>query len=194
MIGSLKGTVSDIAQSCVTLDVGGVGYEVYCSLRTRSHLEIGREASIVTYTDVKEDSIKLFGFEDKLEKQVFLLLLKVKGLGVKSALEIVSAVDKVELLRAIGSGDSNRLTSIRGVGRKTAERVVLELKDRVAEYALGDSVLRDSVPEEPMHDAIAALVALGISRRDAERAVRQIPQSEGASGTGEIVREALRFI
>src|SRR5262245_52116349 len=102
MIGQLSGTVTQLFGQVVLLDVGGVGYEVHCSFACVQRLSVGATATIVVHTDVKEDSIRLYGFDDYLEKQVFLLLTKVTGVGAKSASEIVSHMDKLELLRAIG--------------------------------------------------------------------------------------------
>ncbi|MBN8551200.1 MAG: Holliday junction branch migration protein RuvA, partial [Deltaproteobacteria bacterium] len=126
MFAKLKGIVDEVEASRVTLDVNGVGYELFCSGGCVSQLERGREAAIIVFTDVNENSIRLYGFADALEKQVFLLLTTVKGVGSRTAMEIVSCVDKVELLRAIAAQDLKRLQSIKGVGKKTSERIVVE--------------------------------------------------------------------
>jgi len=198
MIAALRGTVSEISGNLITLDVNGVGYEVFCSSRCRRSLQQGQESSLVIHTDVKEDSIRLFGFEERLEKQIFLLLTRVKGIGARSALEIVSELDKRELLRAIGAGDVSRLQGIRGVGRKTAERIVLELRDRVADFAMEGQVERlaaEGDAPQPGNDAVEALVSLGFSRREAETAVRR---AQGAAGdkadAAGLVKEALKFV
>jgi len=199
MIAWLHGTVVDVAGSTVTLNVHGVGYELLCSAHCVAGLEAGNDATIVVYTDVKEDSIRLYGFADPLEKQVFRLLTRVKGLGAKSASDIVSRIDKRELLRAIGAGDVVKLQQLRGVGKKTAERIVVELKDRVAEYALGREESTGRTDEGgPFEEALAALQALGFSGREAEQAVRQVraalPGGGSVPDSGEVVRQALRFV
>ena len=112
MISSLKGTVAEISGAQVTLEVHGVGYELRCSQACLAALSEGQAAALVVYTDVKEDSISLYGFADRLEKQVFLLLTKVKGVGARTASDILSRVDKVELLRIIGAGDLARLQAV----------------------------------------------------------------------------------
>lgn len=199
MFAKLRGVVDQIDLQTVTLDVHGVGYEVFCSGACISQLELQREASIVVFTDVNENSIRLYGFADTLEKQVFLLLTTVKGVGSKTSMEIVSQVDRIELLRAIGSGDLNRLQSIKGVGKKTAERIIVELKDRVAEYALErreSSLHIEKAVETPLEEACRALEALGFSRKDAERAVAAV-QGQGLTPGADsawVVKEALRYI
>lgn len=198
MIAELRGIVSALHGVVAILDVNGVGYEVICSKFLSESLETGSEQRIVIYTDVKEDHIRLFGFVDRLEKEVFLLLLKVKGVGAKSALDIVSQMEKREVLRAVGDGDVGRLQGLRGIGKKTAERIVLELKDRVSEFATSRRELSEQVETivtEPFGDAIEALQVLGFTRRDAERAVSQVQTSNGGlTDSGAVVREALRFV
>ena len=205
MIGRLRGTVAEISGSHALIDVQGVGYEVLCSQGLLSGIELNSTATVIIFTDVREDSIRLFGFSDQLERQVFDLLLRVKGVGTKIAMQIISAVDKRDLLRTIGAGKAAELTAVRGVGRKTAERIILELRDKVAEFALEFSpqipgaakgaVGKDSTFE----DALEALLALGFSRADATGALERVQQSQpwgtgGAPDAGVVVKEALRFV
>lgn len=200
MIAQLIGVVYSVNGNQLTLDVNGVGYEVFCSRNALSLLRIGERATVIIYTDVREDSIKLYGFEDELEKQVFLLLMQVKGVGAKTGSDIISRIDKRELLRFIGAGDLNKLQAVKGIGKKTAERIIVELKDRVAEYALEKHALFnldvEIVRSEPAGEAIEALQSLGFTRRDAERAVQSVGSSQELFklGSGEIVKQALRHI
>lgn len=198
MISSLRGTLEELTLGVATIVVNGVGYEVWCSRACETGLSLGNEAHVVTYTDVKEDSIRLYGFQDSTERQVFLLLLKVSGVGAKSAVEILSHIDKLELLRIIGAGDAGRLQQIKGIGRKTAERIIVELKDRVSEFAESGACVHEigqAQMPEAMQDALAALMALGFAKRDAERAMVSAKGAIRDKMTpGEIVREALRFI
>ena len=199
MFAKLKGIVDSIDANTVVIDVQGVGYELYCSGACVSKLEVAKPASVVVFTDVNENSIRLYGFADALEKQVFMLLTTVKGVGSKTSMEIISQLDGVELLRAIGAGDAHRLQALRGVGKKTAERIIVELKDRVAEYALERSDTRlhiERTVTDPMREACEALEALGITRKDAERAVATV-QSKGLTPSATsawVVKEALRYI
>lgn len=200
MIASLRGTILSLSATTVLIDVQGVGYEVRGSRALLERLDVGSQGTVVVYTEVREDAIRLYGFADQLEKQVFMLLTCVKGIGPKSASELLSKVDKTELLRLIAAGDLAQLQAIRGVGKKTAERIVLELKEKVGEYVVeshrGEPVGDSGNAAAPIDEAIEALVALGFARRDAERAVRSVAQSvvQGAEGTGAIVREALRHV
>lgn len=203
MFAKLRGIVDEIEANMVTLDVNGVGYELFCSGGCVAQLELGSEATIVVFTDISMsangNSIRLYGFADPLEKQVFLLLTTVKGVGSRIGMEIVSRVDKKELLRAIGEGDLQKLQSIKGVGRKTSERIVVELKDRVASYALEKHESRLHIEREvstPVEEACEALEALGFSRKDAERAVAAA-QGKGLAKNADsasVVKEALRYI
>ena len=197
MIALLNGTVDAVSGQTVTLDVNGVGYEIHCSRGCAEKLVPGERARIVIHTDVREDSIRLYGFEDQLEKQVFGFLTLVKGVGAKTAADIVSRVDKRELMRLIAAGDLAGLQSVKGIGRKTAERILVELKDRVAEYAAdqrGAESVRPGAAAEL--EAVAALQALGFPRREAERAVAAAGKELGpeAADTGRMIKEALRFV
>lgn len=199
MISRLRGKIEEVDGLLATIDVAGVGYEVLCSSACAEALVVGAETVVVVYTDVKQDSIRLFGFKDALERQVFLLLLSVQGIGPRTALDIVSSVDKVELLRVIAEGDLNRLRAIKGVGKKTADRIVVELKDRVGTYAIekNESRLRvETMVESPYEEACQALEALGFARRAAEEAVKKVGTKGVPSGSDSawIVREALRFV
>ena len=182
----------------VVVDVQGVGYQVFCTRACLSSFDIGESVQITIFTEVREDVFKLYGFADKLEKQVFILLTLVKGIGPKSSLDILSRIDARELLRLIGSGDLVKLQGVKGIGKKTAERVIVELKDKVGSYAVEQQsahAISMIAASEPFRDAIAALQALGFSKKDAERAVSEIEKT-GVQHTdsGVIVRDALRFI
>ncbi len=197
MIGQIRGTVAAISTGTVLIDVGGVGYELHCSDACLANLEEGAQASLVVFTEVREDLIRLHGFVDNLEKQVFLMLTKVNGVGARTASDVLSQIDRRELLRAIGAGDVTRLQSLRGIGKKTAERLVVELRDSVGSLAgAAGAPLASRVEREfsaPVDDAVQALVALGFSRRDAERAVSQVNLSTSLD-SGAIVKEALKFV
>lgn len=199
MIALLSGTVEEIQGRTVTLDVRGVGYELRCSTGCLTGISEGQPARIIVHTDVKDDAINLYGFKDRLEKQAFLLLQQVKGVGARSASDILSQIDKLDLLRAIGAGDVHALQRVKGIGRKTAERIVVELKDRVAEYAMEKQGMAARVQisaAAACEDAVQALITLGFVRREAERAVQQAGQNgfEQETDSGRIVKEALRYV
>jgi Holliday junction DNA helicase RuvA len=205
MISRLHGEVVEIDGDGIVVDVNGVGYEVACTTALLSRLSIGTRAIFSVYTDVREDAIRLFGFDSVAERRIFLLLNRVSGMGPRSSLDVVSNVAIRDLLRAIGSGDVRALMSIKGVGKKKAERIVVELRDLVANMA-GEradslramvSVERSDEPPATAisSDAVSALEVLGFARRDAESAVSQALQGRGSVGdVGELIREALRFV
>lgn len=204
MIGRLTGQVVDIENDGITLDVSGVGYELICTSALLSRVDRGTIATVVVYTDVREDAIRLFGFDSQAERQVFLLLNRVSGMGPRSSLDVVSNVSIRDLLHAIGSGDVKALMSIKGVGKKKAERIVVELRDLVANMA-GErsSALRSMMTVERggdasgalSRDAVAALQVLGFPPKDAEGAVARANAALGGiTEVGELVREALRFV
>lgn len=197
MIAQLAGTVDSIAGNSVIVDVQGVGYEVYCTSGFLMQTSTGSEVRVVVYTDVREDSIQLYGFADELEKQLFRLLISVKGVGARSGCEILSCVDTKRLLKIVAAGDLVSLQSVKGIGKKTAERIVVELKDKMSEFLAGSAGLSsglavERVASSPADEAVEALCALGFSRGDAERAVGRIAQPTAEAG--DIVKEALQFI
>ena len=205
VISRLHGEVVEVEGDCVVIDVQGVGYEVVCTSALLSRLTVGDRATLSVYTDVREDAIRLFGFDSVAERHVFLLLNRVSGIGPRSSLDVVSNVAIRDLLRAIGSGDVKSLMSIKGVGKKKAERIVVELKDLVANMAgeradsLRSAVTVERGPIERANgisvDAVSALEVLGFGKKDAESAVGQAIASKGAfEAVGDLVREALRFV
>jgi len=168
VIARLRGTVAARTAAGVVLDVGGVGYLVAATPRVSAR--VGEEATVETYLHVREDALQLYGFASADERELFELLLGVSGVGPKVALAIVSGSTPVELRRAIAREDTARFEAIPGIGRKTAQRVVLELKEKIAisagaETASGGVLARD------------ALVELGWSLLDAERALAGIDES-----------------
>lgn len=200
MIASLRGKVIDIEGSNATVEVHGVGYQVFCTRSCMASFDVGSDVFLIVFTEVKEDLIRLYGFADKLEKQVFLLLTLVKGIGPKSALDVLSRLDAKTLLKLIGAGDITGLQNVKGVGKKTAERVIVELKEKVASFALEQHGLAAEITvsrtnEGPFDDALMALQALGFTKKDAEKALTDV-QKTGVPhvDSGVIVREALRFI
>ncbi len=205
MISRLHGEVVEIDGDSIVLDVGGVGYEVACTTALLSRVSLGTRVTFSVYTDVREDAIRLFGFDSVAERHIFLLLNRVSGMGPRSSLDVVSNVAIRDLLRAIGSGDVRGLMAIKGVGKKKAERIVVELRDLVANMAgeradsLRAMVSVERSAEAPgavlSSDAVSALEVLGFAKRDAESAVAQALQGGGSVGdVGELIREALRYV
>jgi Holliday junction DNA helicase RuvA len=199
MIAHLSGTLRQKETQAVIIDTGGVGYEVHVPLSTFYSLpEIGDPVELHIHTHVREDSLALFGFQTPLEKGLFLLLISVSGIGPRLATNILSGMGPEELLEAIARGDAVRLQSIPGIGRKTAERMALELKEK-AQKAQGDLTAPKERPGETpdrkvLEDALSALVNLGYPLKTAKAAVEKA-HAMGRQQTLEgLIKEALRIL
>ncbi len=177
------------------VDVGGVGYQVFIPLNVFYRLpEIGARVSLYIHTHLREDALQLFGFQEATEKQVFLLLNSVAGIGPKLALNILSGIPADELAQAIKEGDQLRLVSIPGVGKKLAERMIVELRDKFATFqARVTETPVASNGSQLMQDAVSALVNLGYRKAEVEKSVRDTVQS-GNTTLEEVIKEALRRI
>ncbi|MGI9116788.1 MAG: Holliday junction branch migration protein RuvA [Gaiellales bacterium] len=174
MIAHVSGTVAARDGDLLVIDVGGVGYEVTATLSALSRCDPGAAVTVPTYLHVREDAMQLFGFASEAERRIFRLLLNVNGVGPKLALAIVSAQDPERIESAVLLGDVAVLSSVSGVGKKTAERICLDLKDKIA--GAGISVDGGAVPaaaSDPHREARDALVALGYSVIDAEAALQE---------------------
>ncbi len=199
MIGYLKGKVKYLAPEYVLLEVNGVGYEVVCSGAAFSRLsgvKAGEEGEVYTYLQVKEGGVSLFGFADPTEKELFLKLTSVQGVGAKSAIAILSSMRPSEVSEAIALADSKRLSAVKGVGKKTAERIILELHGKIsADELLGSSAAPAKTvappPSAEEDDAVAALMGLGFTKQESARAVERA-KSAGATSVEEIISVALR--
>lgn len=199
MIAHLSGRVLAKSPVAVLLDVGGVGYEAYVPLSTLTALpEPGDKADLHIHTHVREDAIALYGFHTLIEKEIFLLLIAVTGIGPRLAMNVLSGIGPEELLRALSGGDAARLRGIPGVGKKTAERMVLELKEKACEMAARKG--RTSAPaarEEDTRleeDVLSALVNLGYSQKQAELALERVVPRKGTLGLEGLIREALKLL
>ncbi len=176
------------------MDVGGVGYRVTIPVSSFYRLgEPGAEVSLLTYTHVREDVIALFGFLTPGEQVLFERLISVAGVGPKLAINILSGIEAPELIEALRAGDIARLTRIPGVGRKTAERLVLELKDKMpAPVAAAEAPAGRAA--SPQEDLVSALVHLGYSRPEAERGVGRALREDGGARFEDLLRRALRIL
>jgi Holliday junction DNA helicase RuvA len=184
MIGRLEGRLHRVDPGTVLIDVGGVGYLVSTTLRAFEELANRESATLWIHTQVRADAIVLFGFPDRLELEAFLKLIAVAGVGPRTALGVLSALTVDELAEAVETGDLPLLQRSPGVGRKTAERIILELKDKMTVTLAGRGDLRG--------DAVSALVNLGYSRRDAQRTVDAVWSEAGESDLGNLLRMALQ--
>lgn len=197
MIASLTGRLAFKAPTHLILDVHGVGYEAYIPLSTYYGLpNLSESISLSVHTHVREDAIQLFGFLTSQEKDAFVLLTSVSGVGPKLALSVLSALPVSDLVSAIQSGDVEKLTTVPGIGNKSASRLVLELKDKVGKLQPGLSPASDSPrqgQDATFDDALSALVNLGYRPQDAREALKQVKKSNAESIVlKDMIRESLK--
>ena len=197
MISFLHGKVVEKQPGRVVLDVNGVGYEVHIPLSSYDRLPAIEEmCRILTYDHVREDAHQLFGFMTDAERQMFVMLMCVSGIGPKLATSVLSGISVKEIKLAVVSGDVKRLSSISGIGRKTAERMIVELKHKISEADALEAVagsVEKPVGDVKMRDAILALIALGYKQADARRMVGSAIHGKDTGGmtVEEMVRKAL---
>jgi len=194
MYAYLQGKFTYKSPAQVYVDVNGVGYEVNISLNTYSHIQNLEEGRLFTHLQVKEDAHLLFGFFDKQEKDMFVLLTGVSGVGAATARMMLSSLKPEEVSLAIVQSNIKLLESVKGIGKKTAERLVLELKDKLSKNT-SDANLSMHLGNSLETDALHALTALGISRSQAEHAVQKIIRAEPTvSQLEELIKKALKAI
>ncbi len=200
MVAYLRGRVLTTTAETMIVDVNGVGYEVYCSGAAFAKAAVGGTAELYTHLQVKEDGITLFGFASPKEKEMFLRLISVPGVGPKLGIAVLSSMSGDDFAAAVATADVKRLSAVKGLGKKTAEKIVLELHGKISAaevisagggelggYA-GGGEDRLSASDE---DAVSALMGLGYNRADSVRAVRRAHEG-GARSTEEVIMAALR--
>lgn len=199
MFALITGKLAHKSATEVIVDVAGIGYQVYIPLSTFYELpEMGDPVSFHIHTHVKEDAIQLFGFRSREEKSIFQLMIQVSGIGPKLAINVLSGISGPDLAKAVSGGDLARLVAIPGIGKKTAERMVLELKDKfsklVSEEMAGPA--REEVPDDIlMNDALSALENLGYKQPVAKKALDQVRGSlDGDLTIEELLKKALKFL
>ena len=198
MIAFVKGTVAAVAEESIVVETGGLGYELYCSGSALRAAQVGFGIFLYTYMQVKEDGVTLFGFVNEREKAVFMKLLSVSGVGPKSAISVLVCMSADELAGAVACADAKRLAKVKGLGKKTAEKIILELHGKISAAEVME------VSEEPQkqsaqtpklskadEDAVAALQGLGFTRAEAVQAAQRA-KANGASTTEEIIFKALQ--
>ena len=192
MIGRLKGVLAAKQPPWLVIDVGGVGYELEAPMSTFFDLPaVGRDVALFTHYAVKEDTVALYGFLREAERSLFRTVQKVSGIGAKIALSVLSGVSTDEFARLIQTGDIAALTRIPGIGKKTAERMIVELRDRVDGLASGvPSAVGGGVPQDPVAEATVALQTLGYKPAEVTRLVRDA--AAPGDSAEDIIRKALK--
>ena len=200
MIAYIRGRVLTTTAETIIVDVGGVGYELYCSGGAFSKAAAGGTVELYTYLQMKEDGMTLFGFASPKEKELFLKLTSVSGVGPKLGIAVLSALSADDLAAAIATADVKRLSTVKGLGKKTAERIILELREKVTAAEMMGSVKGGAkVPAAPVpeklsdreEDAIVGLMSLGYTRAESVKAVKGAIE-RGAETMEEIIMTALK--
>jgi Holliday junction DNA helicase RuvA len=193
VIAHISGTLAQKSAGEIVVDVNGVGYQIFIPLNVFYRMpEIGAPVSLQVYTHVRDDALQLYGFQDAAEKHIFLLLTAVSGIGPRLALNILSGISAEDLACALREGDQVRLVGIPGVGKKLAERMIVELKDKLLTLpAVGVSSRPMERGSQLLQDAVSALVNLGYRKPEAENNVRAVMES-GKISLEAILKESLR--
>lgn len=196
MLGYIKGKVLHSSDGTVLLENNGIGYEVLCSGAAYAKLISDGQGEVYTYLQVREDGVSLFGFVSLEEKNMFLKLISVSGVGPKMGITILSSMNINDIAVAIANSDVKKLTAAKGLGKKTAERIILELREKVSAEGLPEKGA--AAPEQPAEkisdkeeDAVVGLMSLGYTRAESVRAVKRAEEA-GAESMEEIIMTALR--
>ena len=195
MIAFLTGKFIKKTPSYVFIDVNGVGYEVQISLNTYSAIQDKETGSLQTHLIVREDAHLLFGFADGAEKEMFQQLIAISGIGANTARVMLSYMKPDELSRAIIQGNVKMLESIKGIGRKTAERIIVELRDKLARHPVEADTNISAWKGNTLHtDALNALIALGINRQAADNAIQKVLNQDPTAGVELLIKKALQML
>ncbi len=193
MFSYIKGKVIDILENQVIIEQGGLGFELFVSSVSCQSLNVGEDAKLLTYLQVREDGMTLFGFANSAEKALFLKLISVSGIGAKSAINILSTETIESLAFYIASSDVGALSKLKGIGKKTAERIIVELKDKVISKT--EKPTLDKTPslkiDDLSRDAVLGLMSLGFSKKEAEEGVEKAIEN-GAKGLDNTISMALK--
>lgn len=191
MITQLKGRLVEKNPTDVVIDCNGIGYQVHISLHTYSKINSQEQIVLFTHLLIKEDSHTLYGFVDKAEREIFRLLISVSGVGASTARTMLSSLNPIEIRDAIATDDASTIQSVKGIGAKTAQRVILDLKDKILKIHDIDEVFVSSNSSNK-DEALTALEVLGFSRKLAEKVVDKIVKEKTDLSVEEIIKDALR--
>lgn len=195
MYAYIEGKLTEQNPATVTIDCGGVGYEINISLHTYAQIKDKESVRLWIYQVVREDALLLFGFAEKQEKELFLQLISVSGVGANTARVILSTLSPTVTVRAVLDGDVKKIQSVKGIGLKTAQRIIVDLRDRLAKMDFG-SEDRNLIPQmkEERVEAVAALITLGFPKSAVEKTVDGILAKTPDLSTEEMIKQALRML
>lgn len=194
MIFSLKGIVQELTPTYVVIEVNGVGYYVGISLQTSQRLSLGKEVFLFTQQIIREDAHLLFGFYTKEEKEMFNLLISVNGVGAVSALILLSSLDLKDIAQAILNKNSALLQKVKGVGAKTAERIIVDLRDKVEKFGVSTENISAFADNKVKEESLSALEVLGIPKKMSEKIADRILKQNPDLQTEELVKQILKMI
>jgi Holliday junction DNA helicase RuvA len=194
MITHIKGKITEISPTDVVIDLNGIGYLAHISLNTFSKIQKKEEVFLYTHFSVKEDSQTLFGFADKSEREMFRLLISVSGIGPGSARSMLSSMATEEIAQAIMYDNVKAIQAAKGIGVKTAQRVIIDLKDKVAKIFDADKEFSTSTSNTSKNEALTALEVLGFHRKQLEKVVDQILLEDPAASVELIIKRTLKKI
>lgn len=194
MIFSLKGIVQELTPTYVVIEVNGVGYYVGISLQTSQRLSLGKEVFLFTQQIIREDAHLLFGFYTKEEKEMFNLLISVNGVGAVSALILLSSLDLKDIAKAILNKNSALLQKVKGIGAKTAERIIVDLRDKVEKFGVSAENISAFADNKVKEESLSALEVLGIPKKMSEKIADRILKQNPDLQTEELVKQILKMI
>tara|TARA_Y100000817_G_C16838160_1_gene536749 strand:+ start:369 stop:962 length:594 start_codon:yes stop_codon:yes gene_type:complete len=195
MIVSLKGILANKNPSEVIIDVNGVGYLCFISNNTYDNLPLkGEEASLLIYHQISENSQNLYGFSDEIEKDMFLMLISVSGIGPKTGINLLSSVSPNEFKRRLVAGEVELLSALPGIGPKTARRIIVELKDKLVSYSDNSMPIENSENSESYQDAYDALKSLGFNINEINKCLSALTESNVDFNTQDLIKEALKVL
>jgi Holliday junction DNA helicase RuvA len=195
MIAYLRGSFAFKSPALVYIDVAGVGYELQISLNTYSRIESLESGTLLTYLHIREDAHVLYGFFDKAEKDLFIQLIGISGVGAATARMMLSSMRPEEITRAILQGNAKQLETIKGIGKKSAERIVLELRDKLGKSRDENTNISSLTSNTLEQDALNALITLGIARPAAENAIKRVmSEGPGADKIEDVIKKALKIL
>jgi len=193
MIDYIKGEITELTPTAVTLETHGIGYYINISLNTYSKLTDRKEAKLYIHEAIREDAYVLFGFTDRQEREMFLLLISVSGIGAGTARVMLSSMNTQELANVIASGNADMLKTVKGIGLKTAQRVIVDLKDKIKNTGIEQTEMF-AVSNPSAEEAVAALVMLGFPQQASQKAVTKILKDKPDSAVEQIIKTALKML
>jgi Holliday junction DNA helicase RuvA len=194
VIAHIQGKVTHRSPTYLVIDCGGVGYSIQISLNTYENMGVNENMRLLTYLSIKEDSHTLFGFADEEERQLFMQLISVSGVGTNTARMILSSLKPAEIKLAILNGNWNLLKTIKGIGPKTAQRLVIDLQDKLKKVASPESLQTASFRSPAYDEALSALVMLGFNKAEAEKGLMKVKQQNPESSVEQLVKLTLKNI